>query len=737
MNSPEITLKEEELDIKAVSLDILRQLYSASKKLLLYPLGHPITNETLKKPLEWLNDIFRFKNTFVIQTFGERLLAEGLLLDETVFVKGLSLDLKKHNIKSVEFSANLALGDLYHFLNKLLEPRSPTNDYFQRYLDSKGVRTIKINGLNPLPLYNFDETVIGSPRAKYFLHKRVKELILANPDVLFSYYFGKLKNDDQVAHKLGVDLRLPFLANSFSSVLSEMPEEAILDVFKQFIFSSNWLGEIPDVKVLESIRHLWKDYSRRNNNVRVLLSVYNLFKSVGATPEILDLVFDKGALARLKAIRDAEEIIGFLKSSQAREVDFDYLKRTVFKLAVENHLDALEQLLEQLLSCLDVKHTDTRQRGLRLTIKAVETLADGSFWEMFNGLVKGVVKMALKLESNPEIVELVGWIANKSVSLHRWDELKICIQTLKNIARKSSRDKKKLADDRLAELGDSSIIVDILVDAVVTGKGDSELYESISSIASQKIALSLIEKIDSSDKTVRARVIKALIGMGKSIGPEVTRILANIIGEGEKTDDETWYRMRNIMRVIGHIKYIEALPYFEVISGWRQKRIKLEVISACEAMESPATGAILSRLAVDSDDEVRKAAVVAMGMSGHPDMVKYLRILFDDERSARVLLIVALGRIGGSYARDILIDLYENENIFKDLNISKKEEEDIKVAILKSLSKIGDDVSKSRIELYSKKQSDKSGLFKKDVLSQTAKILLNGNQSLKNPGSVK
>lgn len=737
MNSPEISLKEEELDIKAVSLDILRQLYSASKKLLLYPLGHPITNETLKKPLEWLNGIFRFKNTFVIQTFGERLLAEGLLLDETVFVKGFLLDLKKHNIKSVEFSADLALGDLYHFLNKLLEPRSPTDDYFQKFLDSKGVKTITINSLNPLTLYNFDETVINSPKAKFLLHERVKELIFTNPGILLFYYQGKLKNDDQIAYKLGVDLRLTFLANSFSSVLSEMPEETVLDVFKQFIYSTNWLGEIPNAEVFDGVRRLWKDYSRKNDNVSVLLSVYDLFKSVGATPEILDFVFDKGAMARLKAIRDAEEIIGFLKSSQAREVDFDHLKRTVFKLAIENHNSSLEQLLEQLLACLTVRHTDTRQRGLRLTIKAVDTLADGSFWELYNGLIKGTLQMALKPKSGSEIVELVARIAEKSASLCRWEEFKICIQTLKNIAQESSENKEKLANDRLAELGDSPVIVDILVDAVITGKGGSELYEAISSIASKKVASSLVEKIDSSAKAVRARVIKALIGMGKVIGPEITRILASIVGDGEKTDDETWYRMRNIMRVIGHIKYIEALPYFEVLTGWRQKRIKLEAVSACEAMESPATGAILSKLALDSDNEVRKAAVVAMGMSGHPDMVKYLRMLFDDERSARVLLIAALGRIGGSHVRDILIDLYENENIFKDLGISKKEEEDIKVAILKSLSKIGDDVSKSRIELYSKKQSGKSGLFKRDVLSQTAKILLDGNQGLKNPGAIK
>jgi hypothetical protein len=103
-----------------------------------------------------------------------------------------------------------------------------------------------------------------------------------------------------------------------------------------------------------------------------------------------------------------------------------------------------------------------------------------------------------------------------------------------------------------------------------------------------------------------------------------------------------------------------------------------------------------------------------------------LRRLFDDARSDKVLLIAAIGRIDGSQARDILIDLYEDENIYTGLGISKKDEQNIKVAILKALSKIGDDVSRSKMALYS--SSGKSKLFKKDILSQTAAILLGGNK---------
>ena len=95
---------------------------------------------------------------------------------------------------------------------------------------------------------------------------------------------------------------------------------------------------------------------------------------------------------------------------------------------------------------------------------------------------------------------------------------------------------------------------------------------------------------------------------------------------------------------------------------------------------------------------------------------------FDNEEIDRDLIVSSLGRIGGLQARNMLIDLYENENLYDDLKISKKEKQKIQVAILKALSKIGDDVSKSKIELYVAKH--KSTFFKKDAIAETAAILL-------------
>jgi hypothetical protein len=118
-------------------------------------------------------------------------------------------------------------------------------------------------------------------------------------------------------------------------------------------------------------------------------------------------------------------------------------------------------------------------------------------------------------------------------------------------------------------------------------------------------------------------------------------------------------------------------------------------------------------------------------MSGHPDMITYIKHLFGHVQVDKVLLVAALGRIGGPKARDILIDLYENDRFFEANKISRKDEESIKMAIIRAMAHIGDDVSKSKVDLYSRQWLTKDKSTKTDFLSNTARILLGDNPNTK------
>ena len=91
------------MDVKKTSLDILRDLYGSSRRLNLYPLGHPMTQDTLKKPLETLNSVFAFKHSFTIELLREMVLTEGIFIEDTIYVSGLALAMKKHRLSNMVF----------------------------------------------------------------------------------------------------------------------------------------------------------------------------------------------------------------------------------------------------------------------------------------------------------------------------------------------------------------------------------------------------------------------------------------------------------------------------------------------------------------------------------------------------------------------------------------------------------------------------------------------------------
>lgn len=726
MNNISSKTINKDINVKEACLDILRDMYSASRQLLMYPQGHPFTNETLKKPISRLNEIFNFKESFTIQVYNNRIVAEGLLLEDNIFVSGLMNDFIKHNIFSIHFLSDIALDDLYHFLKRLIDDTSPADDYFVGYLKKKNVKTININETSSINLFDINETLIGSIDLNFMLNNRIQEIIYSDPDFVSDFYLGEIKSDEDIKSRIKIDFRLPFLSKHIAHCVSRMSEKQALDIFQKVIYSTNILGEFTDRGILEGISRLWRDYVGKNTEVSILLPVYGILKSVGATDDILEIVFDKGTLVKLKAVRDAEEIIDLLKTNQACEISFDDVKKVVFKLASDTHSHPLELLFRQLLNNLSSRVLDTRQRSLRLTIEAVQTISESSFWEIYADLVGEILRLALMGRINHEIVELIGWLVEKSAEKERWTEFKNCAYTLKTISGMTERADNDFIVSKLKDLSDSPDLCDILIDAVLTGKGGNELYESIPIISSDKLVSVLISRIDSSDKAIRTRVIKTLSKMGEGIGPLIIENLSELINAGEKDFEKNWYRLRNLLRVLGQIKYVEALSYFDILANWEKIQVKRELISACEKMESSATGVLLAKLATDESRDIRKAAIVAMGLSGHPDMLQYLRTIFNNIDTERELVAIAIGKIGGLEARDLLIDLYENPVIYKELNISKKDKQKIKQAILRSLSNIGDGVSLSKVELYSKK--DKKRFFNKDILTETALNFININK---------
>jgi len=713
----------EHLDLKKASLDIIRELFSASRKLVMYPLGHPQTSETLKKSLERMNEVFSIKHSFSLQLFSNRLAAEGILLEENVFVNGLLLDLKKHELESVVFSSALMLGDLYHFLSKLLDPKSPLENYFQKFLDSKGITTIRINVSKPPTLYDFNSTGHVLANARFTVFERIMELVRSKPRMAALFYSGRPVADSDLAEHCGIDLRAGYIKRLMRGIVTTMSDEELAGLFSEIAGSHSWDGTEPDEKLISGLAQLWSDCSARADKEDFWLLIYERLRESGIKGPLLGRIFDKSTLTRVNILIDHDEIEIQLRQESAGRIDTNLLRLTVKKLVAAGMDKRIENLFKLCLNWLNSPIDETRQKGMRLLTEMIYITLENQRWELTSKLIKEILCGAVSARSGTEIVDLIERAVEIAALNGRWTELKYALQSLRGLANDTRSNKERAAAEKLAALRQSSVLLDILSEAVIGGKGGSDLYEAISTLGSPKLASIFIEKVDCPGKETRARLIKALASMGKEAGPLAAESLSTLVGAGEKSDDQTWWRLRNLLRILGIIRYQEAIPYFEIVAGWKQKRIKLELIKTLEAMQSPIAGPLLSRLAGDKDIEIRRAAITAMGNSGHPDMAGYLKTLLLLEKNDHLPIIAALGRLGGAKARDILIDFYENDDHLISLELGKKEEDNLRMAIIKSLSKIGDEISTSKVDQYSKQWLNKSSR-KGDFLSNTARMLL-------------
>lgn len=717
------------MDVKNATLDILRDLYGSSRRLTMYPLGHPVTEETLKKPVHALNRIFSSKHSVIIELFRDSLLAEGILLEDTIYVSGLALDMKKHNLSNIAFCSDINIGDLYHFLTLLVSKAGPDEDNVARILRSKNISSIRVNLEDPPSLFHFDRSELTSDTTQFSLSKRARAVISKNPGIIAAYYMGRLRKDDDILEYINVDFRLGYLSGHLKDALISLEREKGKKLLENVVFSTNWLDDQIDAAMLLGLKRLFRDYMSQHPDQKMLSDIYELFKKVGAPGDVMDQIFDRSSVVKLRTFQESELIVNTLKYSDPSQVDPADLRKTLFKLAAAGQKDYLSDLLDQLIRSLSSSTNALRQKALHLVSTAGEVLVTGGFHDDYNSLCREAVRLALLPTETLEPVELCAELAWQAIKEKRWQELKFLIRTIKGIRDDHSHreSKRNLASRKFIAISESNLLADIVSDMMENPPPEDAggFFEALGNLGSKDIIKTLADKIAHPDINIRSRVIKLLVSMKNESAEVLSQMLGEWVGkyDGEAIDDQDWYFLRNILRILRGVQAEEALPYLEIMTGWPEFRLKLEIIKTLEGLPAEDAGKLLEKLSGDKDPEIKKAAVIAMGLTGHPDMVPRLLAVFEREPDCRIKSIASIGRIGGPQARDRLIEMFEDEEFFNDFKLPKREIEQIRIAILNALSRIGDATAITKLEEYSQKSFSKS-LFKKDLLSNTAKLIL-------------
>jgi len=242
--------------------------------------------------------------------------------------------------------------------------------------------------------------------------------------------------------------------------------------------------------------------------------------------------------------------------------------------------------------------------------------------------------------------------------------------------------------------------------------------------------LALSNIISHESRQVRQNVLKIMAEMGKASLTVFSQILNNNeyferAESRRELPDEKWYVVRNSIFVLGLLNDPEACRALRVRINDSDTRVRQAIVQALEKIAGEEACDLLLVLADDEDREIRESAIIALGLVGNPDMAPELIELANNRRSDIVCLINALGKLGGSEAKNFLGNLLIDQQLQSQFTSGRSSREDLKIATIRALGRIGDKESLKKIKKFSESLSTSQKiLFGGSKLSKTAEEIL-------------
>jgi HEAT repeat protein len=118
-------------------------------------------------------------------------------------------------------------------------------------------------------------------------------------------------------------------------------------------------------------------------------------------------------------------------------------------------------------------------------------------------------------------------------------------------------------------------------------------------------------------------------------------------------------------------------------------RIRREIVSALEKIGGEEAVDLLVLMAEDTDREIREKAVIAVGVIGITDSAPLLIDVAKRNPSESIRIVNALGKLGGHEARTFLTSVLDSEERLTELAGGLVSKDELRVAIIRALGKIG------------------------------------------------
>jgi HEAT repeat protein len=696
---------------------VLRQMHGAVRRLEMYPPGHPTTAHAIEKPFLALQKIFEVTDHLMISRVEDKIVVNGKTVEGDDAVKKLLEEFDQEGLSSLTFTKSLTKEELSSFLSFFVKPLGKKDESISLpdFVKKNRIQSIKVDQLR-YELVDNDEIVVKTEVVEGAdLKAQISNIMKDNPDLLRDIFLSKSTEgtgSDREVKKQIKALSDEDLLELMASGLGENMKR------RQSQESGSALNEVADLvdKVLEN----------RERN-KLLPRVKKILLERGMVQEEhLDFLFEE---RWLKSQEVLDELMKMLEELGTEELDFEKLMFLWNRVISSQETEIITYAVSKVLSRFQYKDGNTRDLVASITEKLLSQFMMREMWPEFSyvrdRLTEKLKDPMLPLDVFRECSRLLKLAFSETIRQQDFAAAqKILaeynarlrpeansVEETRAIARQFIRD---VSDDSNLALLTSQMREGVAFRTVRLAEGVLEALDG------NKVAEKLLDIFTMEDRAARMSALRVLGRLGRDSVSVFSVLLSDQGGFVRKEGstllkDEQWYKVRNVIYVLGNIPGEQAIKVLSKLSQDPDVRVRLEVVKALEKIGGSKAGEQLLGSLKDEDDEVRRRVISSLSALGDKSCLQPLnKHLQRNLRDIRVV-VAAIARIGGAESAAFLLKLLREEGI---KHLAPRQKDEIKIAVFDTAREINSPDLADEIEKFVEQRGKglKSLLVKNKVL---------------------
>jgi HEAT repeat protein len=732
------------LDLNRLALEAIGELYLAAKKVSIYSANHPMSQKAIGRAFYMMGKVFKFKRFFNLYISSGSLYAMNIRCKPSPFIDQIMNYMLALDLNDILLASDMSQYHLSLFLERFVKKltKSDYKNLMANYLAEKKIDSIMVNSDLGERLFKNGPHYQGDVPDDYSVRKIVSQAMGDDFEFLAFLLHDENISDDEFVKKYNIDYWPELVAYLIPEKIADKDAGELAQILSSKIINTVRDYDSPaeiTPRQVDEIKDLIKALNYHSRREEILDSAGRTIVENGIGND-----FYTGLLPKTNSLKleSSEKIDEFIYSSFNREVPgytlsdfkdlFSRLLRTGQQGKVKsvvniliNHLAGNDLDLRKravvLLRYVVAAYTGVRDEYLmrHFLIKIDEYFSEGRETFEFSDLV-GEICRGLLLEKNYQILsDVCDLVASRR-------ELVEGIWSYDSVAAKKA----------VEELNRPRIINGLINDFYDDKNRNiiPFIRNILITIGSREVACRLAEIISHESRNVRQNVLKILAELGKATLYVFTDMLCDdTLFERYKNKrelpDEHWYIVRNTIFVLGSLKDAEACTSLRLRVNDPDIRVRMTIIQALEKIGGEDAADLLVLLADDDDHEIRETAIIALRLVGTPDIAPELIPLIE-RRSANIISIInTLGKLGGHQTREFLGHLLNDREYQSRLASGRISRDDIKLAAIKALGRIGDREALDTIRQFTDSMSASQKILFGSKLNKAAEDILGNHDS--------